>query len=83
MICFSTILVLGYVADPDPGVKQAAMYGMGSVVQAAGAQLQQYIPTILEKLAQQIAIDRPDQKYGLACDNAISSIGKICQSGKF
>jgi hypothetical protein len=40
---------VSYVGDAHPGVRQAAAYGMGNIVQAAGSHIQQYIPTILEK----------------------------------
>jgi len=74
-------LMLEYCLDPNPGVRQAAAYGLGICAQNGGAIIKPLIPQILDVLLK--AINEPnvrtDEKMIPATENAISSIGRIIQ----
>jgi len=69
------------LTDPDPAVRQAAVFGIGVVSYQTPAQLAPHVIVVVEKLKH--FIEKPDSRTkenGMATDNAISSIGKIAQS---
>jgi len=69
-----------YISDPDPSVRQAAVYGMGVFSQAGGEVIAQAIPGILSRLSQIIvAPDSRSENYITPTENAIAAVGKICQ----
>jgi hypothetical protein len=68
-----------YVTDPDPAVRQAAVYGMGVFAEAGGELIAPAIPGILSRLTQIIL--QPDARgetYASCTENAIAAVGKIC-----
>jgi hypothetical protein len=74
-------LMLEYALDSNPGVRQAAVYGLGICAQNGGAIIKQHIPQILDILLK--AINEPNirtnDKMIPPTENAISSIGRIIQ----
>lgn len=71
-----------YIGDSDPALRQAAVFGMGVLCQAAGQQIASQVPEILSRLI--AVITGPDARtkdYTIATDNAIGSVGKICELG--
>jgi len=74
-------LMLEYCLDPNPGVRQAAAYGLGICAQNGGAIIKPLIPQILDVLLK--AINEPnvrsDEKMIPPTENAISSVGRIIQ----
>jgi len=74
-------LMLEYTADTNPGVRQAAAYGLGICAQNGGALIKPHIPQILEVLLNSINEPniRSNDKMIPSTENAISSVGRIIQ----
>ncbi|KAK9671724.1 hypothetical protein RND81_12G050400 [Saponaria officinalis] len=66
--------------DEDPDVRQAAVYGLGVCAELGGSVFK---PLVGESLSRLNAVLRhPNASHSenvMACDNAISALGKICQ----
>ncbi|KAL9233010.1 hypothetical protein vseg_008055 [Gypsophila vaccaria] len=66
--------------DDDPDVRQAAVYGLGVCAELGGSVFK---PLVGESLSRLNAVIRhPNAAHPenvMACDNAISALGKICQ----
>jgi hypothetical protein len=74
-------LMLEYTLDPNPGVRQAAAYGLGICAQNGGPIIKPYLPQILDVLLKAInePNSRTDEKMIPPTENAISSVGRIIQ----
>jgi len=75
-------LVLQYITDPDPAIRQAAVYGIGVAVERGGSDFAPTIPDIFAKL--HAVITEPNARSEdmvLATENAISAAGKVILSG--
>jgi hypothetical protein len=80
---FSSFLqhAITYITDEDPGVRQAAVYGIGIFAQVGGEHIAGAIPDVLMRL--NAVITSPDarsEKYINATENAISAVGRICEA---
>jgi len=70
--------MLEYASDPHPGVRQAALYGLGVCVQHGGDNFKPIVPKVLEILVNVInGKDSRVDKNAPPTENAISSVGKI------
>jgi len=77
-------LAIQYVVDPEPAVRQAAVYGMGSCMEVGGEQVKSVALDVLSRLTQSITSpDAKERPFLIATDNAIAAVGKILkfQSG--
>jgi len=72
---------IAYITDEDPGVRQAAVYGIGIFAQTGGEQFSPMISDVLVRL--DAVITSPDarsEKNINATENAISAVGRICEA---
>eukprot|EP01087_Luapelamoeba_hula_P021903 TRINITY_DN773_c0_g1_i1.p1 TRINITY_DN773_c0_g1~~TRINITY_DN773_c0_g1_i1.p1 ORF type:complete len:1105 (+),score=203.93 TRINITY_DN773_c0_g1_i1:1361-4675(+) len=69
-----------YMIDSNPGVRQAAVYGIGLCAQHGGDQIAPLIEALMKRLGQVIthAESRTEENVH-ATENAISAWGKFCQ----
>ena len=66
--------------DADADVRQASVYGVGVMAQALGAAFTPHVPASLAALAAVIqAPDARDEENANATENAVSSLGKLCE----
>ncbi|KAJ7541709.1 hypothetical protein O6H91_10G072300 [Diphasiastrum complanatum] len=72
--------LLEFCRDPNPDVRQAAVYGIGVCAQFGGSK---FVPVVREALARlNEVISQPSSRDAdnvMATDNAVSALGKICQ----
>jgi len=72
---------ISYISDENPGVRQAAVYGLGICAQVGGDQLAPLIPDILTRLNVAITnADARNEENINATENAISAVGRICEA---
>jgi len=72
---------IAYITDEDPGVRQAAVYGVGIFAQVGGDLFAPMIPDILMRL--NAVITSPDSRSNTninPTENAISAVGRICEA---
>eukprot|EP01097_Dermamoeba_algensis_P002108 TRINITY_DN1837_c0_g3_i1.p1 TRINITY_DN1837_c0_g3~~TRINITY_DN1837_c0_g3_i1.p1 ORF type:complete len:1076 (-),score=326.43 TRINITY_DN1837_c0_g3_i1:39-3266(-) len=70
--------LIASITDPDPAVRQAAVYGAGVIAQTGGAHVASVIPELAKQLL--IAIQHPESRNEdnvFATENAIGALGKI------
>ena len=68
-------------ADPDADVRQASVYGVGVMAAAVGAAFAPHVPGALAALARVIqAPDARSEENLNATENAVSALGKLCES---
>jgi len=70
--------VIQYAHDPHPGVRQAAVYGLGVFAECGGTLFAPFVKECLQKLIE--VIQHPQSRNGehaTATDNAISSVAKF------
>jgi len=71
-------LAINYITDLDPGVRQAAVYGMGVFAQFGGDKITPLIPEIFNRLKHVITqTDSRSDNYIMSTENAIGSVGKL------
>jgi len=71
-------LAIQYVGDEEPSVRQAAVYGMGLIMECGGDQVKSVVSDVLSRLSQAILLPNArDETYRLATDNAIAAVGKL------
>jgi len=73
--------VIAYVSDEDATVRQSAVYGIGLFSQKFPEQFASFVPEVLSRL--HAVITHPDARKednADATDNAISAVGRICES---
>jgi hypothetical protein len=69
-----------YMVDPNPGVRQAAVYGIGLCAQHGGDQIVSLIDPLMKRLGQVITHQEARSEDNVhATENAISAWGKFCQ----
>lgn len=67
--------------DSDVDVRQASVYGVGVMAVGAGAAFAPHVPGALEALAKVIqAPDARSEENLNATENAVSALGKLCES---
>jgi len=72
--------VLAGCTDADCDVRQASVYGVGVMAQQLGPNFTKHVPGALQALARVIqAPDAKDEDNINATENAISSLGKLCE----
>ena len=68
-------------ADADADVRQASVYGVGVMAAALGAAFAPHVPGALAALARVIqAPDARNEENLNATENAVSALGKLCES---
>eukprot|EP01098_Paradermamoeba_levis_P002004 TRINITY_DN1231_c0_g1_i1.p1 TRINITY_DN1231_c0_g1~~TRINITY_DN1231_c0_g1_i1.p1 ORF type:complete len:598 (-),score=208.41 TRINITY_DN1231_c0_g1_i1:166-1929(-) len=71
--------VVNYLTDTDPGVRQAAVYGVGVVAQVGGPHVASVMPEITNRLVAVIQHEESKNEDNVyATENAIAALGKIC-----
>ena len=76
----SSARALAGCRDADADVRQASVYGVGVMAQALGAPSRRTCPRVLAALAAVIqAPDARDEENANATENAVSSLGKLCE----
>lgn len=72
--------VLQYIGDANPGVRQAAVYGIGVASQVGGEHMAPLIPDILKRLGVVITHQEARSEENIhPTENAIAAWGRICQ----
>lgn len=72
--------MIQYMTDPNPGVRQAAVYGTGLCAQFGGTNMTPVVPEVMKRLG--AVITQPDarsEENVHPTENAISAWGKYCQ----
>jgi len=72
--------IIQAIGDPDAGVRQAAVYGIGLIMQNGSTHVASIVPDVANRL--NVVISHPESRKEEninATENAISAIGKILQ----
>jgi len=69
---------INYITDPDPGVRQAAVYGAGVFCQIGGDKMTSLVPEIYNRLKHVITQqDSKSDNFIMSTENAIGAVGKL------
>jgi len=74
------LIAMQAAIDPDPAVRQSAVYGVGLCAQFGGQHVAHLVPEMLSRLSHVITLpDARTPEFICPTENAIAAVGKLCQ----
>lgn len=72
---------ISYITDEDPGVRQAAVYGIGVFAAVGAERFAPFVPDVLQRLNAVVSAPNAREPENInPTENAISAVGRICES---